>query len=163
MDLQMLALDLDFLSVLRSLQENALVKRYKNALCALSGTPSEFASAYGALCAQVYETGDPSRVLLHSIHRDSNALTDTIDRPSEQVMGAVNHDVRTLCAMLSVSGSELLDTAKSIFGQALPNLYTLPTFRAGTSPAFFRRGGPAQFLSGKRFWIFCWCDILCGR
>ena len=31
MDLQMLALDLDFLSVLRSLQENALVKRYKNA------------------------------------------------------------------------------------------------------------------------------------
>ena len=154
MDLQMLALDLDFLSVLRSLQENALVKRYKNALCALSGTPSEFASAYGALCAQVYETGDPSRVLLHSIHRDSNALTDTIDRPSEQVMGAVNHDVRTLCAMLSVSGSELLDTAKSIFGQALPNLYTLPTFRAGTALPFSDAAGLRSFYQENGFGFF---------
>jgi len=49
MDLQMLALDLDFLSVLRNLAQHPLIQKYRNALRALSGTPHDFAEAYGAL------------------------------------------------------------------------------------------------------------------
>lgn len=154
MDLQMLALDLDFLSVLRNLAQHPLIQKYRNALRALSGTPHDFAESYGALCAEIYQNGDQGQVLLRSLHCDTNALTDTIDHPSANVISAASHDVRTLNDLLSVSGSELLDTAKSIFGQALPSISVLPTFASGSSLPFADGDGLRAYYQDKGFGFF---------
>lgn len=154
MDLQTLALDLDFLSVLRTLRKHTLVQRYQDVLWSLSDTPRSFAKAYGALCAEVYRAGDPTAVLLRSIHCDSNVLTDTIDHPTEQVMQAAEHDVQTLRSLLSVDGSELLDTAKSIFGKALPDLHTLPVFAAGSNLPFADAKGLRDYYQTQGFGFF---------
>lgn len=154
MDLQILALDLDFFSVLRNLEKHPLMKRYRDALRALSGTPHDFAEAYGALCAEIYHSGDQSQVLLRSIHCDTNALTNTIDHPTQQVIDAASHDVRTLSNLLAVSGTELLDTAKSIFGQALPSIAALPTFASGSALPFADGNGLRTYYQEKGFGFF---------
>lgn len=154
MDLQMLALDLDFVSVLRNLNNHPLMKQYRKTLRAFAGEVYDFAASYGALCAEIYRCGDPGRVLLCAIHCDSNALTDMIDHPTKAVMDAVTHDLRVIQDLLSISGWDLLDMAKSIFGQQLPPLEALPGFQPGTPLPFQDGEGLRTYYQNNGFGFF---------
>lgn len=154
MNLRKLSLDLDFLSVFRGLRAQPLIARYQAALQALDKSPTAFADAYGALCALIYENGDPGLALRRAIHCDSNALTDHIDHPSEQVMHAATHDIQTLGHLAVLDGRTLLAAAADTFGHALPDIGLLPDFRAGTPLPFSDSAALTAFYQTNGFGYF---------
>lgn len=160
--IDVLATELEFLSVLRTLRDHPLIQQYHAVLSAFSDTPNIFASAYGALCHSIYKIGDPGIALLSAIHCDNNAITDHIDDPSEQIICAATYDIKILNDIIALSGRNLLEYGYHVFGKALPNIERLPNFNSGTPLPFsdgiqlctyYRKQGFGFFANGTFYAI----------
>lgn len=159
-----LRLRIESMTVLSGLHRTDIFSVYADTLRALDATPAEFCKAYARLCKFHYRYGDMGKLFAQEIHYDTNVLTQNLDKPvSDDIRSAIDFDLYTINALISMSGSDFVDLARKAFSSKFGDVFdALPGFASGTPLPFgncdglcqmYRKNGSGFFARASAFTV----------
>lgn len=129
-----LSLRVQAISVLKNARTTAPIAQICAVIDALDHSVTTFAQAYGALCTVQLGQGAMASNLTRTLQCDINPLTDALhakQKPTANLMAAVDFDLAVLGDLLLLSGADLIAMACQVFPEDASILHTFPTFVGG--------------------------------